>query len=186
MNAAEARGRRVGANLAWVFDSAFATGHTATLPLSRMPTIDDLPNELLYLILECVHEDQAGTTTEVAHREVLHSLASASLVARHWRIPAQSFMWRDLMVSEDFHVLRLLASASLGRHRTNELVALATASCYEPLGQLIEALDGLETLDVDDGYVGNLDDEDWFQVDWLFSTKLKGALVYSQALQATH
>ncbi|KAL8277911.1 hypothetical protein RQP46_009730 [Phenoliferia psychrophenolica] len=136
-----------------------------------MRTIDDLPAELLNLILECVHEDQ-GYASEESHRWVLHSLASASLVARRWRTPAPSLLWHNLIISECVHVDLLLASASLGQHRTRRLVASYAAADATSLGDLIVALDGVESIDIDSS------NQDRRRGDtpsaWLWSPKLQG------------
>ncbi|KAL8276474.1 hypothetical protein RQP46_011124 [Phenoliferia psychrophenolica] len=87
-----------------------------------MATINDLPHEILHLIFECITEDQEDDDDEKGHQEVLHALASASLVARHWRHPAQSLMWSFLLLAEVHHVDDVCASAALGRHRTKAVV----------------------------------------------------------------
>ncbi|KAL8276881.1 hypothetical protein RQP46_010709 [Phenoliferia psychrophenolica] len=79
-----------------------------------MATISNLPRELLSLVLDCVHKDQEGDADETGHREpVLRSLAAASLVARHWRIPAQSLMWSYLLLSESNYLNAVLANLNI-------------------------------------------------------------------------
>ncbi|KAL8276481.1 hypothetical protein RQP46_011131 [Phenoliferia psychrophenolica] len=127
-----------------------------------MTTISSLPQELLHLILACVHgeEDDDGATAE--HRRMLRSLSSASLVTRRWRDPAQALLWSHIMVWKPSHICALLGSESLGRYKTKELDVLGEPAAITPgeayggqagnpglLFMFIESLEGIESINVD-------------------------------------
>ncbi|KAL8283881.1 hypothetical protein RQP46_005313 [Phenoliferia psychrophenolica] len=141
-----------------------------------MATIRAIPAETLHLILKWVHvmkdNERDKDDARSRHHDALDDLASASLVARNWRKPAQSLMWSTILLSESTEVDLILESPALGRHRTKELVALGSASVSSSLGKVIMALEGQKCLSVDQ----NPDDSlpGWHKMDWLGCPKLKG------------
>lgn len=72
-----------------------------------MPTIANLPPELLYCTLELGADQERGI---YYYRGRCRFLLAASLVCHAWRIPAQSLLWQRVNFSSDANVLRFLTS----------------------------------------------------------------------------
>ncbi|KAL8276465.1 hypothetical protein RQP46_011115 [Phenoliferia psychrophenolica] len=147
-----------------------------------MATINHLPPELLHFILQYIHADQTDERDEAGHTAVLHALASTSLVARRWQRPAQSLLWSSLVLNQRKHIPKLLASESIGRYRTKELVLLRSTACIKvasarrrrsPLACLVDALEGVEKLIVNT-QGDEVPEAKGLPVDWLSSSKLHG------------
>ncbi|KAK4701491.1 hypothetical protein P7C70_g4735, partial [Phenoliferia sp. Uapishka_3] len=146
----------------------------------EMATIDDLPAEILHQILDilrhndsCVIEDLGEPEHEALYESNLATLNSASLVARRWQAPAQSSLWKRLLVSNDSHLKQLLANLLLGTMRTDELEVTGSACSSKMLGELVGRMIGLKSLRIlpsygVDGLVEMAEDS------WLGSPALRG------------
>ncbi|KAK4702679.1 ribosomal RNA-processing protein 12, partial [Phenoliferia sp. Uapishka_3] len=120
-----------------------------------MATIDDLPVELLHLILQLSHDckdkpDLDPQEDALAYDEQfsrsISTLLAASLVADKWRRPAQCTMWRYLLLTESSQVDRLLASPLLGRMRTPDVEVVGRACYASKIGVALGNTTGMRTL----------------------------------------
>lgn len=112
-----------------------------------MVTLDTLPFECLYRILELSSEYAKGDI--VAYRAVLGTLAAASLVARKRREAAQAQMWDELFHTRQGDLERVASSPSLGKFRTPLAnFPSVNVSEEEPLAQVLGGPKGFRYLRV--------------------------------------
>lgn len=91
----------------------------ADTPRPQTTSISSLPPELLLRILELTTEDErlAPYFVQSSHDR----LRLFSLVARAWKAPAQTLLWRRVVLKDRRLVERWLECPVLGEHRTMEL-----------------------------------------------------------------
>ncbi|KAL8279242.1 hypothetical protein RQP46_008279 [Phenoliferia psychrophenolica] len=145
-----------------------------------MVGIDAFPPELLLHVLQLAHERnhadvldsededvEEAAAANAADTEGLATLCSASLVAKNWRAPAQSVMWRRLRVCTPERVEQIRRSPALGRHRTARLALRGDPNVlFAREGGLV----GLGSLSV---WCDERSRGDDLELDWLESPGLK-------------
>lgn len=112
-----------------------------------MTTFDSLPPETLFRVLELAFEHDLDSFVE--YKAALGTLASASLVSRSLKAPAQSLMWYRLRLYRPGESERITASPVCGKYRTAQ-VALETIVLGqdETVEGVLGKLQGIERLEL--------------------------------------
>lgn len=154
-----------------------------------MATIEALPPESLDRILELADEPERWDwdlanfhPSAFRQRAARLGLKAASLVARSWKEPAQAVLWRSVGILCPGDTKRMTASAACGRCRAvrAQLRVDALKQDGEPIGGVLERLNGVQSLDIDfDFYLRNRPSDD---VAWLAHPSLRGVFLLSRSL----
>lgn len=139
-----------------------------------MPTtINDLPLELLPHIMDHLIMSVDAKT-----------LLAASLVCRHWRVPAQMSLWEDISLDDSpTSIDRILASPAIGYYRTRslsvsfKLTRVTSPSAKELLATLVD-LRNLHLMNDAKGRLavgpGTFGDDSWLSRGYLRGTSSCG------------
>ncbi|KAK4699398.1 hypothetical protein P7C70_g6865, partial [Phenoliferia sp. Uapishka_3] len=136
-----------------------------------MATINDLPAELLHHILRFSHDfshhyrDLDPDEHEASYRAGLANVRSASLVSRRFRVPAQSIMFKNILVSTRKHLENIYNCPLLGIMRTDGFEANGEACVSWMLGVVLSRMVGLKSViaicSTDDDDVEEKGFEEW-------------------------
>lgn len=138
-----------------------------------MTTIDSLSPDCLVRIFEFAYTAQGDPFRVAPEWSGIVAMATASLVARSWRDPAQALMWNKLRFAVPGDVKRITESPAYGRIRTARVAVFSNAlGEEETLGDVLSKLKGLETIDIQKNW---WQAERAFDVEWLNLSSLVGA-----------